>query len=168
MQGLDGYIALLRRCWAQMPLDRPGFDQIAAELRRATTVLRLGAAGLTRCKEPRLEADRMQSPRSLPTGQPLPCLLQVPAGPHRAGDGRPVPAAWWLPACSPCRQLAAPCGRGCCTGGEGPTDHPPLLLLRRLAGALLQLTDVHARQPFADMLSSSIRCPASPIFMAPN
>ena len=35
LQGLDEYVSLLRRCWAQRPLDRPSFDRIAAELRRA-------------------------------------------------------------------------------------------------------------------------------------
>ncbi len=32
-QGLEEYTSLLQRCWAQLPLERPSFDQIAAELR---------------------------------------------------------------------------------------------------------------------------------------
>ena len=31
--GLDAYVALLKRCWAQSPYDRPAFDRAAAELR---------------------------------------------------------------------------------------------------------------------------------------
>jgi hypothetical protein len=30
---LDAYIALMRRCWAQNPADRPGFGEIIASLR---------------------------------------------------------------------------------------------------------------------------------------
>lgn len=33
LQGLDEYVALMRRCWVQQPLDRPGFDHVAADLR---------------------------------------------------------------------------------------------------------------------------------------
>lgn len=31
--GLDEYIGLLKRCWAQAPEDRPSFDEIVPELR---------------------------------------------------------------------------------------------------------------------------------------
>lgn len=31
--GLDRYVALLKRCWAQRPEDRPTFGEIVAELR---------------------------------------------------------------------------------------------------------------------------------------
>jgi hypothetical protein len=31
--GLDAYVALMQRCWAQQPQDRPSFEQIMAELR---------------------------------------------------------------------------------------------------------------------------------------
>lgn len=30
---LDGYVALLQRCWAQAPADRPGFEAIIPQLR---------------------------------------------------------------------------------------------------------------------------------------
>ena len=33
-KGLDGYIALMNRCWAQRPKDRPGFGEVIAELRK--------------------------------------------------------------------------------------------------------------------------------------
>lgn len=32
--GLDAYVTLLRRCWAQNPLDRPAIQEVAAELGR--------------------------------------------------------------------------------------------------------------------------------------
>ncbi|KAI7836883.1 hypothetical protein COHA_009215 [Chlorella ohadii] len=31
--GLDGYLQLMRDCWAQQPEDRPGFDQVVSRLR---------------------------------------------------------------------------------------------------------------------------------------
>ena len=31
--GLDGYIALMRRCWAQEPGERPGFEDIVPQIR---------------------------------------------------------------------------------------------------------------------------------------
>jgi hypothetical protein len=33
--GLDAYIALLQRCWAQQPEQRPSFREVARELRWA-------------------------------------------------------------------------------------------------------------------------------------
>lgn len=32
--GLDSYCALMQRCWAQAPADRPGFPEVVQELRR--------------------------------------------------------------------------------------------------------------------------------------
>ncbi len=31
--GLDDYVALMQRCWAQAPADRPGFQEIVVQLR---------------------------------------------------------------------------------------------------------------------------------------
>ena len=31
--GLDAYVALMERCWAQAPEDRPSMTQVAADLR---------------------------------------------------------------------------------------------------------------------------------------
>ena len=33
--GLPAYVALMQRCWAQSPLDRPVFEDITRELRQA-------------------------------------------------------------------------------------------------------------------------------------
>jgi hypothetical protein len=33
LSGLEGYVALIQRCWAQSPEDRPSFGEIIAELR---------------------------------------------------------------------------------------------------------------------------------------
>lgn len=32
-EGLDAYVALIRKCWAQNPLDRPTFSEVIAQLR---------------------------------------------------------------------------------------------------------------------------------------
>jgi hypothetical protein len=34
-EGYEAYVALLRRCWAQSPFDRPTFSEIIKELRSA-------------------------------------------------------------------------------------------------------------------------------------
>ncbi|KAL4447322.1 hypothetical protein ABPG77_007355 [Micractinium sp. CCAP 211/92] len=47
-QGLEEYTSLLQRCWAQLPLERPSFDQIAAELRSLLdrTMLEMGTLSM--------------------------------------------------------------------------------------------------------------------------
>ncbi|KAI7845286.1 hypothetical protein COHA_001129 [Chlorella ohadii] len=80
--GLDNYVALMRRCWAQRPEDRPSFEEAIHELRRITEA---------HWRLPEVQARMLEAQASKEDQQPE--EQQLSAEPPPKGDGESEAAA---------------------------------------------------------------------------